>query len=259
MNDTLVLYLYLETIQSLLVENDIDTIIPMTEPELQVISPLARELGINRCITSGEKVIEVGVDKLATIDALKELGLPVPWTYLAQDRLPDTYPCILKTRFGTGSRTVFVINDRTEAQTFVEKYPEAIFQEILEPADREITCAVYRSDDERVTSLVMLRRLIGGYTGWAKVIDDDSASQMCETIAKGLNLRGSMNIQMRLTSQGPRVFEINPRFSSTVLMRHRIGFSDVLWALDEAECKDLIFPKCKPNQILVRVQDASVL
>ena len=110
-----------------------------------------------------------------------------------------------------------------------------------------------------MTSLVMLRRLIGGYTGWAKVIDDDSASQMCETIAKGLNLRGSMNIQMRLTSQGPSVFEINPRFSSTVLMRHRIGSSDVLWALDEAEGKDFIFPECKPNQILVRVQDASIL
>ena len=82
---------------------------------------------------------------------------------------------------------------------------------------------------------------------------------MCETIAKGLNLRGSMNIQMRLTTQGPRVFEINPRFSSTVLMRHRIGFSDVLWALDEAEGKELIFPQSKPNQILVRVQDVAIV
>ena len=31
--------------------------------------------------------------------------------------------------------------------------------------------------------------------------------------------------------EGPRIFEINPRFSSTVMMRHAIGFSDVAWML----------------------------
>ena len=45
---------YLKTVRSMLVENDIDTIIPMTEPELRVIRRLVRELGSNRCITSGE-------------------------------------------------------------------------------------------------------------------------------------------------------------------------------------------------------------
>jgi len=67
-----------------------------------------------------------------------------------------------------------------------------------------------------------------------------------------------MNVQLRLTDVGPRVFEINPRFSSTVLMRHRMGFTDVLWMLDELEGKRVEFPIVAKNQILVRVQEAIV-
>ena len=81
---------------------------------------------------------------------------------------------------------------------------------------------------------------------------------MCETIAKGLNLQGSMNVQMRLTEKGPRVFEINPRFSSTVLMRHRLGFSDVLWAIDEAEGKLINFQEIPKDQMMARVQNATI-
>ena len=68
-----------------------------------------------------------------------------------------------------------------------------------------------------------------------------------------------MNIQLRLTAQGSRVFEINPRFSSTVLMRHRLSLSDVLWAVDEAEDKFISFTAIKQNSLMVRVQGAAVL
>jgi carbamoyl-phosphate synthase large subunit len=81
---------------------------------------------------------------------------------------------------------------------------------------------------------------------------------MCARIAEGLDLRGSMNVQLRLTDEGPRVFEINPRFSSTVLMRHRMGFSDVLWAIEEAEGKVISYPAIAKNKTMVRVQVAAI-
>lgn len=249
---------YLETIRSVVVSRSVDTLIPMSEPELDVMGPLIGELGENRCITSGEWVVAAGLDKLATINALSGLGLPVPWTFAVGEELPSEYPCILKNRFGSGSRAVFTVRDGEEAAYLAKKYPDAIFQEMLEPADREITCAVYRRRDGGVASLLMLRRLAGGFTNWAKVIEDEATTRMCQVIGEGLNLRGSMNIQLRLTDKGPRVFEINPRFSSTVLMRHRIGFSDVLWALDEAQGKTVSFPRIPQNRVMVRVQGAIV-
>jgi carbamoyl-phosphate synthase large subunit len=68
-----------------------------------------------------------------------------------------------------------------------------------------------------------------------------------------------MNVQLRLTAAGPRVFEINPRFSSTALMRHRIGFSDVLWSLDEAAGRPVEFPAVAADTIVVRTQGAAVI
>src|SRR3546814_16519316 len=60
-----------------------------------------------------------------------------------------------------------------------------------------------------------------------------SIESLCATVARALDLSGSINIQLRLGSRGPMIFEINPRFSSTVVFRHRLGFSDLLWSLQE--------------------------
>lgn len=249
---------YLDAIKDIVRKCSVDMVIPMSEPELAVTRPFAELAPGVKWITAGDHVVRTGLDKLETMRALTDLGLPVPWTKPVTDGPPITFPCILKNRSGSGSRAVFTVTNEEDVDYLAKRYPDAIYQELLEPADREVTCAVYRRRDGEVSSLLMLRRLTGGFTGWAKVIDDAETSQMCERIAEGLDLRGSMNIQLRLTENGPRVFEINPRFSSTVLMRHKIGFSDVLWALDEAEGKTVSFPRIPKNQVMVRVQGASV-
>lgn len=249
---------YVDTIRAIVREYSVDVVIPMSEPELGATQPFPDLAPGVKWITAGERVVAAGLDKLETIRALAGLGISVPWTLPVSDGRPISYPCILKSRFGSGSRAVFTVASDEDVDYLVKRYPNAIFQEMLEPADREITCAVYRRRDGEVASLLMLRRLTGGFTSWAKVIEDEATSSMCQMIAEGLDLRGSMNIQLRLTDEGPRVFEINPRFSSTVLMRHRIGYSDVLWALDEAEGKSVSFPDIPPNRVMVRVQGATV-
>ena len=249
---------YLVAIKDIVRKYSVDMVIPMSEPELAVTRPFAELAPGVKWITAGDHVVRTGLDKLETMRALAELDIPAPWTKPVSEGPPITFPCILKNRSGSGSRAVFTVTTDEDVDYLAKRYPDAIYQELLEPADREVTCAVYRRTDGKVFSLLLLRRLTGGFTGWAKVIEDTETSQMCERIAQGLDLRGSMNIQLRLTDKGPRVFEINPRFSSTVLMRHRIGYSDVLWALDEAEGKTVNFPHIPKNQIMVRVQGASI-
>lgn len=250
---------YLDALQEIIVKESIDMVIPMTEPELAVLGECIEGLSDPKWIFSGKEVITICIDKLATARALEKMGVPVPWTMPVSVAMPPVYPCILKNRLGSGSRAVFIVKDAEEAEYLTQRYPDAIFQELLGAIDQEVTCAVYRTQDGRVATLQMLRRLVGGFTGWAKVIDDKATAAMCETIAHGLDLRGSMNVQLRLTDKGPRVFEINPRFSSTTLMRHRLGFSDVLWALDEAEGTPVIFPSIDEGRIMVRIQGAAVM
>lgn len=249
---------YLFKLKSVVVEQAVNLVFPLSDPELVALWPF-RQLDTNvEWMTAGSGVVKAGVDKLATAQMLSALGLPGPWTYPVSEGLPKTFPCILKGRFGSGSRGVYVIANNEDAIYYSKQYPDAIFQEMLEPADCEVTCAVYRTRKGDIASLLMLRRLSGGFTSWAKVIRDHEIVLMCEQIATELNLQGSMNIQLRKTQNGPRIFEINPRVSSTALMRHRLGFTDVLWALDEASGKSVSFPKLPENQIMVRVQGALV-
>lgn len=250
---------YFDRLAALLENERIDVVIPMTEPELSVLAPFIAKRQDLQWVTAGAKVIEIGVDKLKTIESIKSLGLPVPWTVMANEGPPPAFPCILKSRFGSGSRAVFIVKDQAEADYLSSRHPDAVYQELLEPADQEVTCAVYRTRDGRVATLQMLRKLVGGFTGWAKVIDDKATSEMCAAIANGLGLHGSMNVQLRLTPEGPRVFEINPRFSSTVLMRDCVGFSDVSWVIDELEDRPVVFPDIKSGSIMVRTQGAAVL
>ena len=45
-------------------------------------------------------------------------------------------------------------------------------------------------------------------------------------IAKRLGACGPLNIQCRLTEDGPSVLEINPRFSGTTSIRAAVGFNE---------------------------------
>jgi len=249
---------YTEQIELLIKTHIIDVVIPTSEQELEVLAPISKELQAD-CITVGADIVTIGVDKLKTIKCIESFGLPAPWTFLAKDAKPNELPCIFKSQKGSGSKNIFVVKSELEAAFLANKFPDSIFQELLEPADREVTCAVYRTKDGRTAVLQLLRKLTGGLTGWAEVIKNAAVDNMCQQIANDMNLYGSFNIQLRITNAGPRVFEINPRFSSTVLMRHRLGFSDVLWSLDEIMGKIVKFPKVDAGQKMVRIQDVRQL
>lgn len=250
---------YVESLMSLVKAESVDIVIPMSEPELDVLCHVMSEHPGVHWITPGPQVIKVGVDKLLTAQALASAGITTPWTQSVSAGLPPAYPCIVKERKGSGSRAVFRANNREEAEYLSARHPDAIYQEYLYPDDGEVTCAVYRTCDDRVAVLQLLRRLVGGFTGWARVIQDPAIQETCVRAAHALNLRGSMNIQLRMTVSGPRVFEINPRFSSTVLMRHRIGFSDVTWSLQETAGLRIEFPRIPAGTTIVRTQGAAVI
>ena len=72
-----------------------------------------------------------------------------------------------------------------------------------------------------------------------EVVTNEEIDVLLHSIAQLLQLQGSINVQLRLTGRGPVVFEINPRFSSTVMFRHLIGFQDFVWSLCEAEGKEI--------------------
>lgn len=219
---------YLPWLRGLMHESNISVLIPTSDAELATLS-VVTDLPM---ITAGRVVIEVGQDKLGTARFLASVGIPGPWT--TDSFPPPSLPCIIKPRSGQGSKNVIscsTLDQASAAWAVVGDF--AIAQELLTPSDSEITCAVYRSVSGLIRVVQLLRKLDGGMTSWARVVDDERITAQCETVAEKLNVRGSINVQLILTDTGPRIFEINPRFSSTVAMRDAVGFQDLKWSVCE--------------------------
>ena len=250
---------YGSAVREVIQKHGIDVVMPMTEAEIPLMPGIVADTPTVRCVTPGAAAVAAGIDKLATAQLLQGLGIPGPWTVAAAESMPRSYPCILKPRFGSGSRGVLIIDNAEEAHCLARKYPKAVFQELLQTDRGEVTCAVYRTRHGTIGVLQLLRRLAGGLTGWATVIRDDGVEQLCTRIAQAVDLRGSINIQLKVTDTGPRIFEINPRFSSTVVMRDRMGFKDVTWTLDEFEGRPVTLTTVPEGKTVVRVYGAALL
>jgi carbamoyl-phosphate synthase large subunit len=205
-------------------------IIPTSEPELRF---LLKEKMLDNVdgiplLMANEKALLVGFDKLNTARFLESAGLLYPWTKIVCRGQPDSLPCIIKSRVGAGGKDVSLVQSDM-VQLYSCTRPNDIWQEYLQPDDQEFTCGVYRSSDEKIRSIIFKRKLNAGITVYGEVVENDQIEKLLAGVAKELNLIGSINVQLRFTERGPIIFEINPRFSSTVVFRHLVGFKDLIW------------------------------
>jgi carbamoyl-phosphate synthase large subunit len=252
---------YVESMSDLAKRHDIDVCLPVSEAELAVICRQGiTHFGDAVIVGVAHSAVEIGLDKLSTARFIEKIGIPTPWTIPAESETgPHFLPCIFKPRRSAGSKGVYICNSLEDAAWYISKEPNGVFQELLLPADQEITCAIFRSRTGETAVLPMLRELVGGFTGWAEVIAHDEVVDQCRKLADALDLNGAINVQLRITKNGPRIFEINPRFSSTVYMRHLLGFRDMEWMIEEYEGKPISFPSIPAGTIAVRVQGAQVV
>jgi len=252
---------YLDALRAIVDRNAIEMVIPMSEAELLLIVEKGlREVGGAVLLMANRLAIEVGADKLKTARFLESLDLPAPWTVLAENFAPQMHiPCVFKPRRGAGSKAVFCCETAEEVEFYRRRHPDAIVQELLMPPDQEVTCGVFRTSAGRIAVVQLLRTLSGGFTGWSQVIVNPEIHSQCNRLAEALDLHGSINVQLRITKAGPRIFEINPRFSSTVLMRHQMGFCDLLWSIQDLAGQDVKLFSPKEGTTAVRLQGSKLI
>lgn len=226
---------YISNLEKIVKEKNIDFIIPLSEPELRFFSKEnISSIGDAKLILASAIALKVGFDKLNTADFLKEENLPFPVTHSVETvDIVEKFPIIMKSRTGSGSSTVNVVKDNDTFLSIKTNNPDFIVQEYLDGDNGEYTCGVFRSKSGSVRSIIMKRELMGSFTGYGEVIENKEIDNVLHKIAVKLELTGSINVQLRLTSKGPVVFEINPRFSSTVRFRHLLGFKDVEWSIED--------------------------
>ena len=228
---------YLQSLEVFIDKHDIDLIIPSAEPELRFFSEqnMLKTIGNAKMVAASSFALEIGFDKFKTSEFLKREKLPFPKTSLLKslNRI-DSFPVILKSKTGSGSKNIQKINSKEEflfySKNTVDDY---IIQEFINDDKGEFTCCVYRSSSKEIRTQIFKRELTSGYSGYGEVIKDTTISNLLEKIELKLDLVGSINVQLRIKEDIPKVFEINPRFSSTVLYRHLFGFEDLIWSIED--------------------------
>jgi len=226
---------YIDAVKKIILKFNIDLFIPSSEAEIKVINDLAVPAEhILNCpvLLADSNTINLALDKFETAKFLKENLLDYPWTMDAEVNLPESVPCIYKPRSGQGSKGIEVVCDIDRAIELKGK-SGYIFQELLAPDNQEYTCGIYRGKMAGTRVILFKRTLVGGLTGSGIVVENSKIENYVKDIAQLLGLKGAVNMQLRLTSRGPVLFEINPRFSSTVVFRHKLGFKDLIWAIEE--------------------------
>jgi carbamoyl-phosphate synthase large subunit len=178
--------------------------------------------------------IDAFMDKWNLTVVLREKGIPVPDTALASDAeaarallARHGFPLVLKPRCGSGSRNLFVLRSEEELAFFSRYVPDAVVQEYLLPDDEEYTVGLYRSPRAGYVGQIAFRRkLAAGLTYKAEVVHDDEIAACCRKLVESFDVWGPVNVQLRKTPAGVRVFEVNLRFSSSAVMRAHLGFNE---------------------------------
>ncbi|WP_338560587.1 ATP-grasp domain-containing protein [Acinetobacter sp. KS-LM10] len=223
---------YLNWLEEYIINNNIKIFIPTSEAEISKIV----QGGLNKIadaiiVKTNDLVVEKSLDKHECLEYLALCRIVVPKYGLLKESRPTVYPVIVKPRSGQGSKRVSKVYSESELPLDLDG--SLVWQEYLSPDNEEYTCPVFRSPVTGTRMLIIKRELQGGFTSKGEVIDNIHIKKYVESIAIALNLDGVMNVQLRLTKEGPKLFEINPRLSSTLVFRDKMGFTDLKWLLSQ--------------------------
>ncbi|WP_372948082.1 NAD-dependent epimerase/dehydratase family protein [Mariniphaga sp.] len=247
---------YIASIIDICKRNKIDLVIPALDDELQLFSKNTKNFqkaGI-KTIISGTEFIAACRDKERMNTEFGSIANVFVKNYNKQtieeavrtEKLK--FPIIAKPRGGSGSQGIEIINSEDD----LYKIPEnSILQELAIPGKDDPNYDFYLSQiGEKINPQVSevsiqlvysnLGKLLGRMSTYNKLKDGipieivsyenkyiwSIVDKLTPAFLK-MGLKGPLNIQGRLTDNGFKIFEMNPRFTGITGLRALMGFNEV--------------------------------
>tara|TARA_B100001057_G_scaffold450774_1_gene493147 strand:+ start:703 stop:1629 length:927 start_codon:yes stop_codon:yes gene_type:complete len=208
-------------------------IIPTTEQEINFFYKNIEKFSNKVVLINSKNIIKTFLKKSSTYDFLKKnkFGVPAFCKKLSSIKVFKK-KFFLKTDFGHGNKNYKIVKSIKEFNSLYNLNKKNwIAQEFLDHTYKEYTCAVIKLDNF-IDVLILNRKLDKGYTYYAEVVEDKYLKKILTKIARLIKLNGSINVQLKIKGRKYAIFEINPRLSSTVMIRNKMGFKDLIWWLN---------------------------
>jgi carbamoyl-phosphate synthase large subunit len=205
---------YIGELRDLVVEHDVDLIVPLTDLDHVVLARARDELGALLLLPSLEVVLSVG-DKYLAHRLFGERGIASPPTWLP-DELPAElpFPVLVKAREGFGSRHIYRAHDRDELDFFL-RYTTVPSMVQACCRGEEFSIDVFSDFDGRCLNAIPRTMLEskGGESIKGETIKDWELIEVGRTVAEALPIWGPANIQCFREPDGRHeITDVNPRF-----------------------------------------------
>lgn len=226
---------YAQRILEISVNQKVDLIIPLIDPELIALSKFRDKFetkGILVMVSTYDKIL-IAMDKWLTYLFAQENRIKVPKTIkVTKDFDADNikFPVILKPRYGSASKGIIVCDNDNDLNYYINKIVqheniEYIVQEFIKGF--EVTVDVFGLEDGSYIVGVQRRRLKirAGEVERAVTQKDKVLDNIVSKIVQAYKPRGVMNIQFIQDEQTNEYYllEMNPRFGGGYPLSYHAG------------------------------------
>ncbi|MEQ1882349.1 MAG: ATP-grasp domain-containing protein [Burkholderiales bacterium] len=233
---------YVEWLLTSLRRHRVDMLIPGIDVDMYKWVehvPEFKSIGVTPLLNNPE-LIGLCEDKWAFHLRLKEQGMRcVIDSSLERDfeALKERFglPFLLKPRRGFGSKGIV----RVEGPESFIKYrqdigPRLMAQPIVGNDAEEYTISAFCDESHGVLAGMTLRRTLSrdGFTDKAEVADTAVFAATIAELCRKFRPLGPTNFQFRMSGDGPKLLEINPRISSSTSIRTAFGYNESAMAVE---------------------------
>jgi carbamoyl-phosphate synthase large subunit len=203
---------YVPALQELCDEFGVGAVVPLTDLDLEILGRARQDGKLPAFVPDGE-VARATFDKYETHLLLERLGLPSPPTVLPGEPVAS-YPVMVKPRWGSGARSIFLAADEGEAEFLAAYIREpAMVQRAMQGPELSIDTL---SDLEGRCLNAIPRTMIesrGGESIKGTVIADEELMDLGRRVVEALGCRGPCTVQVfRDPEIGLGITDVNTRF-----------------------------------------------
>jgi carbamoyl-phosphate synthase large subunit len=203
---------YVPSLQALCEEFGVRAVVPLTDLDLEVLGQ-ARVDGLLPAFVPDPEIARATFDKYETHLLLERLGLPSPPTVLPGDPV-DSFPVMVKPRWGSGARSIHRADDAEAADFFVRYVREpTMVQRFMDGPEFsiDVLCDLHGRCLNAIPRTMIESR--GGESIKGKVIADAELIDLGRSVAETLRFRGPSTIQVfRDKEIGLGITDVNTRF-----------------------------------------------
>ncbi len=203
---------YVPALQELCAEFSVGAVVPLTDLDLEILGH-ARSAGELPAFVPDGDIARATFDKYETHLLLQRHGLPSPPTVLPGEPVPS-YPVMVKPRWGSGARSIFLARDARETEFLAAYIREpAMIQRAMRGPELSMDCM---SDLEGRCLSVIPRTMIesrGGESIKGTTIEDPELVDLGRRVVEALGCRGPCTVQaFRDEEIGLGITDVNTRF-----------------------------------------------